>query len=728
MSNTTTYVNFSSIDYKNENSLSSYALELTPLTFYPDIDPKTTSRLVWDFGDGTTITGFSAKKYYTFPGIYNVNLIVYDCDTNAKISTFGREIFIKDYTPFTYNIGISSIVISEEGKHIISEEGDVLVFDITEDLKFKVGAIEGPIKFTAYYPPYQSISNIFYNVSGSKSSNYWNLSVDKYNHLKKWNSLYEKKYNKILSSFEYIEIPYIQLSGVDIYGKIVDGYIQSCSSDEVGAKKIGSIGKAEVYFKDDSINDKIIIQTWFDKTNNDLLFNYKSKVNYLNNLGVSLSAKIIDNPAYSLSITSNGLDGEGYINKSFNISPIKFSNSNIPFVIKIKDSNYMSLKNFDRISLSSLNITLSAIGDVELLNEGGEELLDEYGSTIYGEGVTYTIPNTQYEVYSLDEPSGDGFFRGFVRFNTLSSSLLNVTINVDCNLLSDQLSSYNLYGSSNKFNVYDKNFYDVYKKNENFSTSDTIKSLIFQESMLNKPKLFDDFIGDVLGDENFEHDDIGLKIYEKISNFVDNVQNIDTCEVDYLNSISNYLYYDDIKEEKYTYPENLKRIMNMASTNKNSLVGELNKFDQNFDIKGRTSKSEYGRNIGEEINVLTYIVNNTKPLVALEKFSNTYTKLNTYQPSVSLSSNNYPLSSYNSNWGWPLVLPENINISDINKYYVFFEYVEDVDKTPIGGIIDYNNSKTNIARDVSNSDLYEKSGIFEHMILNTLYQSLSIIK
>ena len=72
-----------------------------------------------------------------------------------------------------------------------------------------------------------------------------------------------------------------------------------------------------------------------------------------------------------------------------------------------------------------------------------------------------------------------------------------------------------------------------------------------------------------------------------------------------------------------------------------------------------------------------------KDIVAYEKFSGEYTQLNSYQP-LSLSGTlsavqtilppvgiggfgqvtpqvvTYSLSTYNNNWGWPLVLPESL--------------------------------------------------------------------
>jgi hypothetical protein len=92
-----------------------------------------------------------------------------------------------------------------------------------------------------------------------------------------------------------------------------------------------------------------------------------------------------------------------------------------------------------------------------------------------------------------------------------------------------------------------------------------------------------------------------------------------------------------------------------------------------------------------------------------------------------VSTENYTLSSYSSDWGWPLVLPYTFNFSDIEKYYLFFEYVVDVDGTVSDGIVDYDNSNTTIPQNSLLSDLRNNNGIWENVILDTLYQSLSLI-
>ena len=219
---------------------------------------------------------------------------------------------------------------------------------------------------------------------------------------------------------------------------------------------------------------------------------------------------------------------------------------------------------------------------------------------------------------------------------------------------------------------------------------------------------------------------MGVKLYEKIANFLSNTQDIDICDHEFIDTLSHFMGYNDDGEEQYVFPERMRRIIGLASISKNKLIGELNKFRENLDIRGRTSKDEYGINIGDQINTSTYIVSAGTPVVALEKFSNTYNLLNTYQPVSALSATVYPLSAYTSDWGWPLVVPTVFDFKDIGKYYIFFDYVNQYDNTLIGGIVDFDNSNTTISKTVDNTSLFGSGGIFENMLLDTLYQSLSL--
>jgi len=443
-----------------------------------------------------------------------------------------------------------------------------------------------------------------------------------------------------------------------INAKRYETSIVKCLSSDLNSCFAGLSGYKTVYMKEDNITPLLLMDLAFDKTK--YKHPYNTNFNYLNNLGLTLSATVSANIPTHLSITSNGLDGEGYIIDSFNISPIKFYNTKIPFVVKVKDGANFSIKNFDAIPLSSFVINVGMYIDVQLETEGGILLLDEFGNDLYANGILISYPTSGYSVsslnYTLSSQGSGGSFRGYITFLMQEDVTTNVTLILSATLIDDQSVSWNLEGNSNVFNLYPPNYFDAYKKNENFNAAQTLKDLRFQEILTDKNVLFDDFFGGILGGDSTQHEDIGVKTYEGSANFVQNTQDLDDSTIDSLNSMGEFMGYNDVNEERYIYPVKVKRLVDLLSIDKVKLLGYENKFRENFDVRGRSSKTLYGVNIGDEIDTTTYVVSASTPIVALEKFSNEYVLLNTYQPISAVGSYQYPLSSYSSDWGWPLVL------------------------------------------------------------------------
>lgn len=729
--NNTTYVSFSAYDYKGEYSLSSYALSITPLHFVSEIPTTDVYKPLWDFGDGTYSDKLSPYKSYNFPGKYTVSLVIYDCDKNAQVSSVKKEIVIKDYIEYTFSLKLSSYVITEDGSFIVSEGGDYLI-STESQLITKNGKISGPIGVTGFFPPYRNVSDIYYRFLNSDSYNYWNYKSDKFVNLINTYSVYDKIYNYSLSSYQFREIDKVEFDGYDDKYVRLDGTsIIECSETDEGACYIGKIAESTIYIKDDCVNPNLLVKFNFDRKK--IPINNSETSDYVNNLGVTLSARISENTPDSINITSNGYDGEKYPIDSFNIYPIKYFNTKIPFVVKVKDDELFTIKNLDTVSLSDINFKLYYSPEFIINTEDGEPLLDEYGNTIIGDAVDLDIDSSYYSIssleYTLSAYDHGGSFRGYIVFNTLSTRdlLQNVKLTVGYNLTTDTLSNYTLSASSNYFNVYTKNYFDFYKVNEDFNAKETIKDLRFQETLIDKTILFDDFIGGILGDSNSDHDTIGLKSYEKIANFISNTQDIETCELEFLDSLGSMVGYEDKEESKLQFPNKVKRLVDTFSIDKHKLIGTSNKFKENFNIKGDTQKTIYGINLGNQIDVLNYIVTAGEDIVALEKFSNNYTRLNSYQPVSSYGSHIYPLSSYSPDWGWPLVLPNITNPSDLDKYYIFFEFNDQIDGNTVGAVIDFDNTNTNIETDIIDKSVYNSGEVFDNMILDTLYQSLSLI-
>ena len=301
------------------------------------------------------------------------------------------------------------------------------------------------------------------------------------------------------------------------------------------------------------------------------------------------------------------------------------------------------------------------------------------------------------------------------------------------------------FGKSNTFSIYESTSgkYYIEKINENFDIKEQIKSYRFQEYLADKNILFDSFIGTSLGELNSNREEIGKVVYEKISNFTDNVANIDTCNIESLKS-----FYDMLDEDFYSFnnykemniPAELKRLVDLFSIKFSKLKGSRNKYNYNFNDRGYNNEAIianggtpiFGYNKGKELDFFTTILTAGKPIIGFEKFSGEYKYLNTNLLSsthlsyINPSIKTFNLSSYNEYWGWSLSLPDIYTSHDIPKYYTFFEYLTGYNNLQTEGIINWQSSNTNIVENLSSVSEWEH--IKENMLVYSLAKGLSLIK
>ena len=114
-------------------------------------------------------------------------------------------------------------------------------------------------------------------------------------------------------------------------------------------------------------------------------------------------------------------------------------------------------------------------------------------------------------------------------------------------------------------------------------------------------------------------------------------------------------------------------------------------------------------------------------IVALEKFSNNYSLLNTYQPICAVDTLQYKLSEFNDDWGWPLVLPVSFSSTDLSKFYTFYEYTSGFEGTVYDGILNYADILNNFDISTTLSSFKGDNNIEDIAIRNSLFSSLSII-
>ena len=726
----TDYAIFDVIDYKGEAKLSSYNLDITPLTFKARIPednsrevPLNNQKITFDFGDGSFGSNLSSSHVYEYPGEYTVRMVIRDCKNNSILASYSDSVHIKDYITNTFTLSMPP--------------GDIA--NSKPALVLSAGEISGPITVTSKSPFYQDFQEIFYSISGNEYKNYFNLSPNKFNSLKKYFSIYEKSYLPTLSSYEFVEIDKISLSSTDIYARLTsDGAIVAGLSSSLSSVYVGSSGSKEIYVKAEDQDTPINISFFKDRENifSNSLKGYKNN-NYTNNFDITLSSFISPTSGQTLSaikFTSTGITGEGIEKESFAISKTQYKGLGIPFIITPVNNDNFTMK-----SLTAGTPTFV------LLSGASSNIYDDNNIV---QSTYYTIESLANSLSNIDT---DFWYRGMLTFNdNLSSTSTRLTLSArnqyTFNTNSSLLSTVNGLVT---FSAYPKDFYNFYKQNEDFDFEQNIKDMRFQEILLDKNIFFDDFVGTIFGNISSRYDILGKKLYEKVFNFVSNNADIDICDVKSLISLAsltddNGIVFDRALAQE---PEQVKRFIDTLSINYNKFRGSKNKFDENYDPKGTTTKEINGRNLGPEVSSLTYEVTAGNDLVAYEKYSNTYLRLNTFQPLSALSglntgggaknANTYMLSDYSTavtnsslsggnTWGWPLILPSTYDINTVNNFYEFYSLSAVTDNTIFSGLIDYNSGLTTVSFDEPLENLEGDDNIFDINIRNSLFSSLSL--
>lgn len=284
-------------------------------------------------------------------------------------------------------------------------------------------------------------------------------------------------------------------------------------------------------------------------------------------------------------------------------------------------------------------------------------------------------------------------------------------------------------GQSNLFNILEKSPI-VNKINENFDQADTYKSYILQEGLSDKPKLLNDFLGQIVGDATSEPEVLGKKIYEKIANFTANVSDPETCNVSALKSLFEQ-YGLDFYEFSSQYPSKLLRAIDILSINQRKLFGTPNTYNRNFGVSALDYNA--GKNLGEQIDIATGTFTVGEPIVTYEKFSGLYKLVyNTIVPTTNGLSATlgaaYPLSGVNYNWGWGLITGNNSQSGiDIAPYYNFYKYKAYMPLDMIDGVIDFNNPLTTVTATQSSYENWtEYGGTMEAIISRAMYDGLEI--
>jgi len=770
----TDYATFDVLDYKSESVLSSYNLHITPLTFkvrIPNTDERATplneSKVTFDFGDGTFAYNLTSSHVFEYPGQYTVRMVLRDCNNNAILASYSTDVNIHDYITNTF-----TATWPNSGPNPLSA-----------NLNLSAGEFSQPITINSRTPFYQDFQDIFFSVSGSWD-NYFNLDDDRFNDLKTYWSFYNKEYINTLSAYEYVPIQKVSLSSSNIYAQLSGGSIVTCLSSSLSSVLVGSSGLDVIYFKTpDQLNwntNPVTISFFKDRNNifANSITGYKNN-NYTNNFTVALSSLVGPTSEQTLNeivFSSNGITAESDEISSFDVSPVQYKGLGIPFIITPKNTDNYTMKAMKVLSANAMSYGVSAHVLFSLLSSTG---LSACSNPLLSANAPLTgipVDASYYTISSLNNSLSDidtnyqlqtlpsFWYRGLLTFNdTLSTSRADLILSAQCvyqNIYTDLTASNT---GSITLTCYPKNYYDFYKHNEDFDFEQTIKDLRFQEILIDKNVFFTDFIGTIFGDVSSRYDVLGKSIYEKIFNFTQNTADVDLCGINELIGLSRLVDESGIVFDRSLAeePAAVARFLDVLSVNYNKLRGTKNKFNENFDPQGHTTKEIYGKNLGPKIeNPLAYEVTAGNDLVAYERFSDTYTRLNTYQPLCALGTlsgaggwtygnpvrgnsgdlNTYMLSSFRTetaasplsasganSWGWDLVLPTTFALSTVtDKFYDFYTLSAVYDDTILNGMIDYTTGQTTVDYTTPLSALEGDENIFDILIRNSLFSSLSL--
>lgn len=450
----------------------------------------------------------------------------------------------------------------------------------------------------------------------------------------------------------------------------------------------------------------------------------------------TISARDVTQVTPTINFTSNGIDGFGDSIDTFNIPKINFTNQKIFFIARFKDG-VIPFKREPLID-STIDFLETQDGDtVRLFNTENNSLIINEGDltlsliSAYGTPLSGTIPG-QYAKFSSNFKNisnAGGFFKGFLT-SALTGTDFRIRLIYDSATFNQAFTAF-----STPFDINpNTGVYDVRKRNEDNNQAQNYKDLIYQEILLNKPAFFDNLLGQSVGTKDSAVETLGIKTFEKTANFVANTIDPDYCNIKALISMFNSLEID-FEDYNQQFPPSLTRLVDILSVSPSRQIIKNNQFQLNFDDKGFTSKTIFGKNKGDYLpfdSTILFTGEQSKYILAYEKFSENYTLVNTnILSAVNVdyrTANSYALSSYNDTWGWGLILPPNTTGEKVLDYYEFYDYNNTIDGTIIEDFIDYTNSNcTYLQAITSYDDIMGKDGVADSLLQYNLYTNCGLI-
>lgn len=649
----TTASNFRVLNFTGQELLSGYALSASNFTFIPDFTNNSINYnknlVIWNFGDGSISTSITATHSYEWPGQYIVSQYLYDRNNTVYQNSFVQVISVTNF--IQPNLSITLPVSTTLASQLYP---------------FTVSFLNS---WQTYNPPVLSAYTINFYVSGAPAPLFIKEQyyADPWAHLKTVSTFQLETIDVNLT--EYIIVDSIQLPTNLLYA-VYDSNIQNyilCPSGTPNSFFVGTSGSGQAYFKSDIPTiTPLVIFCSLDTTDFSDSFtqgnNIPQSISYINTNPVGFYLDVLPNIPTNLVFSSNGIISTGNLPiTAFNISPINWSNTWIPFVARFTDNlgyplTYQPL-------LCSIQLLLQ----------------DSNSNTI-------SAQFNQLPISNLSLLSG-GYY-----FGTLFTANTGLNLNIQAITNSPSITGY-----SSKFNILPYKGYDIFNKvNENFDMKGYYNSLRTPEYMYYKNVLFNDFIGNIVGTLSGQAYELGKTVYEKIANYVDNISHIDTANIPSLISLADQ-YGVNVQPFTFTLPAQLQRVADMISIKHSKLFGTPNNFNEDFKKYGSSIASQIGVNLGSLIDPITGTIGLSENFVAYEIFTSTFNIIRFPVLSAYSLGDQLPLSAYNSDWNLSLAIPDEVAGSNICQYYSFYRLLPTLSAGTVDNIINWEDINTTLS-------------------------------
>lgn len=156
-------------------------------------------------------------------------------------------------------------------------------------------------------------------------------------------------------------------------------------------------------------------------------------------------------------------------------------------------------------------------------------------------------------------------------------------------------------GQSEEFSLWPQSgTHQITKINENVDFAGTIRSYMKQPVLRENKVLYETLLDAVFGGPNQDYSHLGKRIYERVSNYVANHNDIDTCTLQALHGLAEMVGYNLIKIG-YNMPAEIQRLMDLLSINFTKLRGTLYVEQSDFQKYGNWEQDNIGSNLGPEL-------------------------------------------------------------------------------------------------------------------------------